>query len=119
MALQTPVNITRAGQLLVTGSLVAADVGGTDWWTGTGREYVYINNANAGSLTVTLNWGSGGQVDGVTPTAKTFVLATTQVGIIGPFPSAQYVNNSTGFVTIAWSVTSSVKFLVLLAPNVS
>lgn len=116
MATQTIIPITRAGLSghdLIGTTLVAADVGGTDKWLNTGKEFVYVNNGNGSSLVVTLQYnGPSGSVDGQSLTNKTVTIATGKSDVIGPFPTAFY-NDSNGFCTLGWSVTSSVKLAVL------
>jgi hypothetical protein len=119
MSLQTISNLTRAALIDLDTLAAAADVGGIDWWTGaTGSEYVYVNNGNAGSLTVTLQFNSGLTVDGQTPPNRTVVIATGKRALIGPFPTSIYNSGANAQVTLGWSVTSGVKVLVFrVAPN--
>jgi len=114
MALQTITILSRSGILDLDTLAVAVDAGATDWWPNTGSEFVYVNNGNAGSLTVTLQYnGPSGSIDGQALTAKTCIFATTKRGLIGPFPTMYYTSQSTGFATLGWSVTATVKVAIV------
>lgn len=114
MALQTVTTISRSGILDLDSTAVAADAGLTDWWVGTGNEFLYVNNGSGGNLTVTLQYnGPAGTVDGQAVANRTVVIATGKRAIIGPFPVDKYVSQSTTFVTVGWSTVSSVKVAVL------
>lgn len=113
MATQTVTTLNHGTNLLdVLASAFAVDVGGTDKWINTGTQFVIVNNGNAGSLTVTLNYGSGGTIDGQVLPNKTFAVATTKWGIFGPFPTGLF-NDANSYCTLAWSLTATVKALIV------
>jgi hypothetical protein len=97
----------------IAASAVAVDVGGSDKWLNTGNELIVIQNGNGSSCVVTENYGTGGTIDGQTLPAKTATIATTKFAILGPFNPGLY-NDANGYCTLAWSVTTSVKVLVVL-----
>ena len=99
MAVLTPVTIARAGVSEVT---AAASAGG-DLLPNTGKEWIEVQNAGGGAITVTIN----GFADGVAVAIQTVSIpATTGRKKIGPFPPSIY-NNSSNQVSITYSAVTS------------
>lgn len=110
MAVQTVQTIGRAGLNLETVA-VAADVGLTEKWAGTGAEFLYVNNGQASPITVTITIEQ--TVDGQTVAARTVSVPASHHMLIGPFPTGVY-NDTSGNVNISWSSATSVTLAVLL-----
>jgi uncharacterized membrane protein len=74
--------------------------------------FLHVKNANAGTCTVTLtdNSKTPGGSSATNPTVS--VPATTGDRMIGPIP-AVFQSTSTGLITVAYSVTSSVTAALL------
>lgn len=114
MANQTITQISRAGATDLDALAVAADAGLTDWWTGTGNEFLYVNNGGGSPITLTLQYnGPGGTIDGVALSNRTVSVGAGKRAIVGPFPGNLYTSQSTGRVTVGWSAVTSVKVAVL------
>ena len=97
--------VSRAG-LDLNANAVAA-TGGGDSWLNTGSQMLYINNGSGSICTVTLVFGVGGVVDGLTPTARTVGVPIGHAAIIGPFPPTAY-NDANGLANVHYSGVSSV-----------
>lgn len=105
--------IGRAGINLTT-LAAAADATG-DNFANTGSEFLYVNNASAGTITLTL---VGQQtVDGQTVTNRTVAIPTVNAMLIGPFPVGIY-NDANGRANVTWSgVTSTTIVACKLTPG--
>lgn len=104
MAALTTQTVNRTtGQTLTT---AAATTGAGDTWTNTGSEFLYINNASGGSITVTVTIPL--LVDGVAiSTGKQFTVGATTIKLIGPFPTSTYTDTN-GNATVTYSAVTSV-----------
>lgn len=110
-----PVTITRAGSDLTT-LAAAADVAGNNW-ANTGSEFLFIKNASVGAITLTLAFGPGAVVDGVTPASHTVSLTAAHEYLIGPFPTTIY-NDINGLMQITFSgVTTLTLAVFTYTPN--
>lgn len=102
MANLTVQTITQAG---VSPSLTAAAAGGDEFANG-GRTYFHINNASAGSVTVT--------VDSVRPCDQgadhnlTVAVPASEQRLIGPFDPRRFNQAGTGRVAVTYSAVTSV-----------
>jgi hypothetical protein len=99
----TVLDISRAGALK---ALTAAN---TDGHTiaNTGKEFIEVANGAGAPITVTIAWGTGGTIDGVTPTARTITVTNATSKLIGPFPPSLY-NDANGNVTITFSSVTTI-----------
>ncbi len=92
----------------------AVSVSSSDKFANNGSTHVHIINGNGSSLTVTIVFPAGAAVDGTSPTNKTITIASGKSYVAGPFPTGIY-NDSDGYVTLNFSLTSSVKVLAYKA----
>jgi hypothetical protein len=90
----------------------AADAAKSDKWVNTGVEFLAIKNAGGSPITLTLTFGVGGTVDGVTPTAKTVSVTNGHTFLVGPFPP-QFYNDANGFCSVSYSAVTSVTVAVV------
>jgi hypothetical protein len=95
---------------------VAADAAKSDKWVNTGVEFLAIKNAGGSPITLTLTFGTGGVVDGVTPTAKTVSVTNGHTFLVGPFPP-QFYNDANGFMNVSYSAVTSVTVAVVKPGN--
>lgn len=105
----TPIVTSRAGSDFTNVSQAATS--GGDIWTGSGFEWLVINNGGASPITVTLARGVGGLIDSQNLPANTVSVTNAHTEIIGPFPVGLY-NDATGNVTVTYSAVTSVKIAV-------
>jgi hypothetical protein len=96
MATLTVASVART---LTPIAAVAAAAGG-DAFANSGQEFVYINNASVGAITVTAVVQR--QIDGITPAGKAIVVPATSAAVFGPFNPADY-NDTTGKVSLTYS----------------
>jgi len=106
MADLTLETITRAG---LTPALPAADVGG-DSFVNTGKEFLYIDNASGGVLTVTLDIQQ--TVDSQAVIDRTVTIPDGAFKLIGPFPTNIY-NDAAKKVNVTYSTVVGVKVSVI------
>jgi hypothetical protein len=109
MATLSPTAISRTGIALSTAA--AADVAG-DKWLNDGSQFLYVKNGDSGSHTVTLVFGPGAVVDGVTPTSHAVAVAAGATKLIGPFPTTIY-NDVNGFMNVTYDAVTVVTVLAL------
>ena len=111
MAVLTVTTIGRAGVDL--GATGVAAAGGGDSFVNDGSQLAYFFNGSGGIITITEVLGVGGQVDGITPTARTFTVpVTTGQVIVGPFPPSLY-NDANGRMNFTYSGVTSLKVAIL------
>ena len=107
MAALTVATITDAG---ITPALAAVSASDTIADDGSARTYLEVNNANAGSLTVTIPAQQvSANIPGVGNVAVADIVVTVPTAtrkLIGPFTLAY--RNSAGNVTVNYSLTASV-----------
>ena len=96
--------IGRAGINITTSDLVAATAGG-DLWANTGAEFLIVNNAGVGAVTVTL--AIQATVDGQAPANRTVTVPNGDIMLIGPFPPNSY-NDASSNAKITYSGVTSV-----------
>lgn len=113
MATLNVTTVSRAGVNLTTAAQ-AADTGGADKWTGTGKEFLFISNGSGSSYTATFPIQA--QTDGQTVPSRTVVIPAGDSALIGPFPPQLY-NDGTKCVNVQHSATTSIKVLPLLLGN--
>jgi hypothetical protein len=83
-----------------------ACAGGGDTFLNTGKEFIEIANGDSTPTTVTIAWGVGGTIDGITPTARTVSVTNATSKRIGPFPPSLY-NDANGYVSVTYSKVTS------------
>ena len=100
MAALTVASISRSG---VTITAVAANAGG-DTFANTGKEVLFIKNASGSPITVSFAFGvsADAMVDGISPPARTCVVAAGAQTLAGPFPPNKY-NDVNGNVAVTYS----------------
>ena len=113
MAVLSVVNFTRAGTVIDgTGTiLVDADAGG-DEFANTGKEVFFVTNNSGGSITVTLVFKPGINVDGQTPANRTVTIVDGAITVIGPFPNVNY-NDTDGRMNVTYSDATDVTVAVM------
>jgi hypothetical protein len=97
MAELTPNVPSRTGTAPTSNSVSSEDT-----IPNTGKQYVRIQNDNAG--TTTASFVITATVDGITPATKDVEVAAGAVAYVGPFPTSIYSET----LTIQFDVTSSV-----------
>lgn len=108
--------VSRAGLDLTTGGQ-AVNTTADIFANPSGNALAIINNGNAGNCVVTINFPASATVDGQSPTNKTVTVVNGHYEVIGPFPTSVY-NDASGNVNLTYSVTSSVKIMVIsMTPN--
>ncbi len=106
MATLTKITVSRTAQALAPATGAVADK-----FANEGRTILYVKNGTVGSITLSITLAR--QVDGVTPAAKTYVLAANDEKVIGPFPVLDY-NDASDFVNLsATDVGLSIKPLLV------
>ena len=110
MAALTVQTVDRAGFDLLAGDTACA--GGGDYFANTGAEFIYINNASVGSITLTIAFASTATVDGQSATNRTVVLSASEEDLIGPFPTHLY-NDANGRVQLTYSGVTSLTIAIL------
>lgn len=119
MAILTVTAVTTAGALINGAGLTAA-AGGGDSFVNTGREYLVVNNASGGSITVTFSSNGAGAVCsfGKTSTAhdEGGAVAAGATRVFGPFKPAQF-NDSNGRVQVTYSGVTSLTVNPFSFPN--
>jgi hypothetical protein len=99
----TVTTVDRSGALVdLGGANLTGCTSGGDSFANTGAQFVVINNALGGALTVT--YVLQGKVDGQSATSKTMVIAAGKLAIGGPFPAAYY-NDVNGLMNFTYSPT--------------
>jgi hypothetical protein len=91
---------------------VAADAAKSDKWLNTGAEFVAVKNGGGSPITLTLTFGAGAVVDGVTPTSKTVSVTNGHTFLVGPFPPGLY-NDANGYMIVSYSAVTSVTVAVV------
>lgn len=84
--------------------------GGGDQFLNDGDTIMIVTNGSGGSLTVTLP--PGGTPGGLTLSDVTGTVADGATEAFGPFPPSLY-NDSSGYVQVTWSATTSVTAAIL------
>jgi hypothetical protein len=107
--------VSRAGQDLTT-LAVAADAAKTDKFLNTGSQFVWINNGSGADITVTLNYGVGGTIDGQALPARVVTVTKAHSVLVGPFPTGLY-NDANGYMSITYSAATTVTVCPLLLGN--
>ena len=103
--LQTPVLSTRDGVNPFPSAAVSQIS-----WVGSENELLFVKNASASSLTVTLKVNVS--VDGTAVADKTVTVAAGATKVIGPFPRYIY-HQSDDTVHVDFSATASITFGVI------
>jgi hypothetical protein len=109
VALLSPMVASRAGVL----HALTAAAGGGDTFANGGAQVLIVDNADATSKTVTLNFPSGTTVDGQSVTPRTVTVAAGARKYIGPFPPTTYNDSTSGLVSVSYSAVTSVTVGVL------
>lgn len=107
---QQAVVVQGRSALNKTTAPVSVDVGGTEKWLNTGREYVEVTNGSGSAITLTFTIQS--KIDGQSVANLTVSVPAGDVVSVGPFPTAWY-NDAQGNCNMSYSATSSVKVLVV------
>lgn len=110
MAALTVQTVDRSGFSLLANDVAAA--GGGDYFANTGAEFLYINNAGVGSITLTIAFASTATVDGQSATNRTVAVANGTEFLVGPFPTHLY-NDANGRVQLTYSGVTSVTVAAL------
>jgi hypothetical protein len=105
--------VGRSGDDITSGA-VAADVGGSDKWQNTGKEFLLLLNGSGSSYTATFPIAK--PVDGQTVPARTVTVAAGHYELVGPFPPNLY-NDAQGNATVQHSATTTIKLLPLIIGN--
>lgn len=87
-----------------------ATAGGGDQFLNDGDVILIVNNGSGGALTVTFD--PGGLPGGLTLADVTGTVDNGDIEAFGPFPGGLY-NDSSGYVQVSWSTTTSVTAAVL------
>lgn len=106
----TPTTMSRAGVSFTSASVAAS--GGGDKFLNDSVSFLWIKNGGGSSITVTLTWGTGGTVDGQTPTARTVTINAGDSQVIGPF-NPNFYNDANGFMNWTYSGVTSVTIAVI------
>ena len=77
-----------------------------------------VKNGSGSSITLTLNYGTGGTIDGQTLANRTVTIVAGDTIIVGPFPTVLY-QDSTGNVSVTYSAVTSVTVLVIQPQGLS
>ena len=101
-------SISRAG---LTHTFSAADQpNGNEFLNVDERAFLYVKNANAGTIVVTI--GTPNTVDDLAIADRTISIATGVNKLIGPFPKQHY-NQTDGMVYIDYDIGASVTVAVI------
>lgn len=104
MAILTAIQPTFAGVLLGAAAAAAGDKFLND-----GGQLLYIKNGGGSTITLTLDAQT---VGGLTITDPTVSVLAGAEKIVGPFPPA-YFTDSTGYLNLSYSSTTSVTVAVI------
>ncbi len=89
----------------------AADQSNGNSFTNTGSELLIVNNGSGGNVTITVTAFANRATFNEAWT-KTLLVATTDVGLIGPFPTDKF-NQADETVYVDWDTDTSITVAVL------
>ncbi len=114
MALLNPQVMSRTGLAPVYGAVTASD---TIAQASGVLQFLHVKNANASACTVTLVDGGRTPAGSAATNPTVNVPASTGDRMIGPLPNA-LASDSTGLLTVQFSVTASVTAALVQVPAV-